>query len=466
MIFNRLDILTPEELERIVDTSCSMLEQAGFRFEWDFALNLMREHGCKVDMDAQMVWIPRRLVMEALEKMHPLAAPQEYPKLFWAPWIGMKFIDHKTQQPRSGTLQDCKNIINVVNHLENVSVSSTGVVPQDVDNRLPDLYMAELLFKYSEKIFTTWTFTVDTCRDIVEMALAVTGGEKELKESAIINYLAEPVSPLKLSRHSLEIIKLYGEMNQAINMGSMVQVGTTGPATLAGSVALQLAEDLASLAYLYCLGSQSPVSLGGPMQVADLKNGNCLYAPPELPLIHLGIVACAHHLGYLSGCTSGLTETNYPDFQNGWDRGMSMILLWAAGSEALGMRGQIGAGQGFSLDELALENEMGGMMMKLSQGISVNDDTLALDIIESVGIGGSYSKLDHTNKHFGEYWKPELFSHEAFEEYWANYKHLALRAHEKVERILESYSLELQIPQDVADEIDRIRDRRIERLKG
>lgn len=466
MIFNRLEILSVEEIERILDTSYSILEQAGFKFEWEYALNLLREHGCKVDLNSQMAWIPRKLVSEALEKMPTLAAPQEYPKIFWAPWIGMNVIDHITQKPRPGTLQDCRSTINVVNHLDNISVSSTGVVPQDVPIGLPDLYMAELLFKYSEKIFTTWTFTVETSRDILEMALAVTGGEEQLKESRIINYLAEPVSPLQLSRHSLEIMKLYGEMDQPINMGSMVQVGTTGPATLAGSVALQMAEDLAGLVYLYCLGSNSPIALGGPMQVADMKTGACLYAPPELSLIHLALVTCAHHLGFMSGCTSGLTEANFPDFQNGWERGVSGILLWAAGSESIGMRGQIGAGQGFCLDELVIENEMGGMLQKISQGIVVNDETLALDIIEKVGVGGNYLQEKHTIQHLRDFWQPELFTHSTFDKYWKNYKHLAERAHEKVGKILGENQLELQIPRDVADEIDRIRDRRIEKFKS
>lgn len=466
MIFNRLDVLSEQEIERLLDTSYRILEEIGFRFEWEAALKLLGSRGCKVDAQTQTAWIPRKLTLEAIENMAPLARPQDYPKMFWAPWIGMNILDHETRKRRHGVLSDCRNVINLVNHLENISVASTGVVPQDVPIEISDLYMAELLFKYSEKIFTTWTFTVDSAHDLVEMALAVTGGTQELKSSRIINYLAEPVSPLKLSRHSLEIMKIYGELDQPINMGPMVQVGTTGPATLAGAVALQMAENLAGLVYLYCLGSKSPMALGGPMQTSDMRTGRCLYAAPELSLIHLALVSCAHYLGYMSGCTSGLCDSNCMDFQNGWERGMSCVLLWAAGSESIGMRGEMGGGEAFSMESLAVENEMGGMLRRISDGIIVNDDTLALDVIEKVGIGGNYLGEKHTVDHVRDFWQPEIFRRDTYEKFWSEYKHIEERAREKVDVILSRNELEMQVSEDVGEEIDGIVRRRIEKLKN
>lgn len=465
MIFNKLDVLSEDEIQRILDTSYRILEETGFKFEWDFALKLLEGRGCRVDVQQQRAWIPKSLILESIKGMSPLASPQDYPKLFLAPWIGMNILDHETGRKRAGTLRDCRNTINVVNHLDTISVSSTGVVPQDVPLDFADLHMAELLFKYSEKIFTTWTFKVDSAKDILEMALVVTGGENELRGSKIINYLAEPVSPLKLSRHSLEIMKLYGELDQPINMGPMVQVGTTGPATLAGAVALQMAENLAGLAYLYCLGSNSPIALGGPMQTSDMRTGRCLYSAPELPLVHLTLVACAHYLGFMSGCTSGLCDSNCMDFQNGWERGLSGVLLWAAGSESLGMRGEVGGGEAFSLESLVVENEMAQMLRKVSDGILVNDDTLAIGVIEKVGIGGNYLFEDHTVRHSHDYWQPEVFAREHFENFHKSYKPLEERAHEKVLRILSENELELQISEDTAAEIDRIVARRVEKTK-
>ena len=465
MIFNQLDILSEQEIKKILDTSYRILEEVGTQFEWDTARDILEEHGCRVERDTQKVYIHRDLTQKAVDNMAPFAAPQDYPKIFWAPWIGMNLIDFETKTRRPGVYQDCRNVVNLVNHLENISIASTGVVPQDVPIEIADVYMAELLFKYSEKIFTTWTYTVDTAHDLIEMGLAVTGGKEEFRNSKLLNYLAEPVTPLKMSRHMLEIMKLYAEYDQPINMGSMVQVGTTGPATLAGSVALQMAENLAGLVYMYCLGSKSPVALGGPMQTSDMRTGRCLYAAPELSLIHMGLVSCAHYLGYMSGCTSGLCDANTMDFQCGWERGLSGILLWAAGSESVGMRGEIGGGEGFSMESLVVENEMGGMLRKIAEGVIVNDDTLALDIIEKVGIGGNYLYEEHTAQHSHDFWQPEIFSRMQFNQFMQNYRHVEDRAHDKVVSVLDQYDLELQVDEDIAAEIDRIVQRRIDTVK-
>ncbi|MFA6448363.1 MAG: trimethylamine methyltransferase family protein [bacterium] len=460
MMFNQLDVVSEQEIERILDTSYRILEEVGPKFEWDFALDLLEKRGCKVDRAKQIVSIPRALTLEAINGMTPIAKPQDYPKIFWAPWIGMNIIDFETKKKRRGVIRDCCNTVTLVNRLENLSVSSTGVVPQDVPIEIADIYMAEMLFKYSEKMFTTWTYTTQSARDLIEMGLAVTGGVEELKASKIINYLAEPVSPLKLAKHSLEIMKIYGEMDQPINMGPMVQVGTTGPATLAGAVALQMAENLAGLVYLYCLGSHSPMALGGPMQTSDMRTGRCLYAAPELSLIHLTLVACAHYLGFMSGCTSGLCDANTMDYQCGWERGLSGVLLWAAGSESLGMRGEIGGGEAFSHESLVVENEMGGMLRKVSEGILVNDETLALDVIERVGIGGNYLFEEHTARHSRDFFQPDVFRRDMFDVFWSDYKNVEERAHEKVVKILEENELRLQVSDDVAAEIDRIVRRR------
>ncbi len=460
MMFNQLDVVSEQEIERILDTSYRILEEVGPKFEWDFALDLLEKRGCKVDRAKQVVSIPRALTLEAIGGMSPIAKPQNYPKIFWAPWIGMNIIDHGSRKKRAGMLQDCRDTVTLVNRLENISIASTGVVPQDVPIEIADIYMAEMLFKYSEKMFTTWTYTTQSARDLVEMALAVTGGVEDLKASKIINYLSEPVSPLKLAKHTLEIMKIYGEMDQPINMGPMVQVGTTGPATLAGAVALQMAENLAGLVYLYCLGSHSPVALGGPMQTSDMRTGRCLYAAPELSLVHLTLVTCAHYLGFMSGCTSGLCDANTMDFQCGWERGLSGILLWAAGSESLGMRGEIGGGEAFSLESLVVENEMGGMLRRISDGILVNDETLALDVIEKVGIGGNYLFEEHTARHSRDFWQPEIFRRDMFDAFWSDYKNVEDRAHEKVGKILGENQPQLQIGNDVAAEIDRIVARR------
>jgi trimethylamine--corrinoid protein Co-methyltransferase len=44
----------------------------------------------------------------------------------------------------------------------------------------------------------------------------------------------------------------------------------------------------------------------------------------------------------------------------------------------------------------------------MMDGITVNDETLALDVIRTVGPGGNFLKQKHTRQHMRELWQPRL----------------------------------------------------------
>ena len=58
---------------------------------------------------------------------------------------------------------------------------------------------------------------------------------------------------------------------------------------------------------------------------------------------------------------------------------------------------------------MVLVNEILDMVNQYMKGMPVNDETLALDLIDHVGPGGHYLQEDHTLKHFREVWYSQLF---------------------------------------------------------
>ena len=53
-------------------------------------------------------------------------------------------------------------------------------------------------------------------------------------------------------------------------------------------------------------------------------------------------------------------------------------------------------GMTFSYAQLVIDNEIAKMIKKVLQGIMVNDDTLAVDVIKQVGAGGDFLMQQHT----------------------------------------------------------------------
>jgi trimethylamine--corrinoid protein Co-methyltransferase len=67
-----------------------------------------------------------------------------------------------------------------------------------------------------------------------------------------------------------------------------------------------------------------------------------------------------------------------------------------AGANAIYGAGMLELGQTFSLEQLIIDHDIIAMCRRATKGISVNDDTLATDLIKEVGVGGNFLSKKHT----------------------------------------------------------------------
>ena len=73
-----------------------------------------------------------------------------------------------------------------------------------------------------------------------------------------------------------------------------------------------------------------------------------------------------------------------------------------------GGAGTLGAGAAFGLQQLVMDAEIFSWNAKIAAGIEVEDETIALDAIKQVGIGGNYLGQRHTRRHMKDVWRPGL----------------------------------------------------------
>ena len=71
-------------------------------------------------------------------------------------------------------------------------------------------------------------------------------------------------------------------------------------------------------------------------------------------------------------------------------------------------------------EQFVIDNDMLGMALRAVRGIEVNEDTLALDIIDQVGPGGHYLLEDHTIGYMRSehYFPSAVFNHQGRDD-WA-----------------------------------------------
>ena len=91
-------------------------------------------------------------------------------------------------------------------------------------------------------------------------------------------------------------------------------------------------------------------------------------------------------------------------------------------------------------EQLVVSNEVIKMVRRITRGVDVNEETMALDVIYEVGPGGEFLTSRHTLNHFRENFFPELISRLPYET-WVQKdgKDLGTRANEKVRYILENH---------------------------
>jgi trimethylamine--corrinoid protein Co-methyltransferase len=120
-----------------------------------------------------------------------------------------------------------------------------------------------------------------------------------------------------------------------------------------------------------------------------------------------------------------------------------------AGANLIYGLGMIEMGMTIDYGQLVMDNEFAKMIKYTLQGIPVNDETLAVDVMHDVGPGNDFLGHDHTFKHMQEQSQPELIDRRMREDWQAGGStDLHQRATEKARQILETHQPE-PLPDDV-----------------
>ena len=267
----------------------------------------------------------------------------------------------------------------------------------------------------------------------------------------------EPVSPLKHMETGLKILVACARYGLPVIIGPIVQAGATGPATLAGTLALENAEILTAIVLVQALGPGVPVCYGGVPHIMDMRSSQISFGSPEQGLMAVAMTQMAHRYGLPAYINVGLSDSKRLDPQSGLERGVTLLMGALAGADTFGHMGILGADQAASLEQLVVDDEMASYIKRILRGFSVGEEALAVDVVREVGIGGSFLSHAHTRDHFRhEMWFPDLSDRRRWDEWWRDgARTTADSSRERRDLILAEHSVE-PIGEELACEIDGI----------
>lgn len=130
-----------------------------------------------------------------------------------------------------------------------------------------------------------------------------------------------------------------------------------------------------------------------------------------------------------------------PDAQAGHEKTLTGMCAAMAGANLIYGAGMLDSGLIFSYAQLVIDNDIFKMIRKVMQGMRVDDENLAVDIIKSVGPGGDFLMQDHTIKYMRTLPSVPNLIYRGNRENWlsAGGKWLAERAAEKAAELLTNH---------------------------
>ena len=441
----RFSYLSPDQQRRLHEASLEILERIGVRLNEPNAVELLRKAGAKVEEDNR-VHIPPQRVEWALstapksillyDREGRPTLPLQKGRVFFGPGSDCpSIIDHRSGERRPATLNDVREAAQLCDSLSNIDFLMSACLPSDVEpqraNRLQMLVMLESGVK--PILFVTNDFP--SCRDVVRAAEEAAGGAEVLAARPFCGCYINVTSPLRHNADSLQKLLFLAEKGLPTTYTPVVLRGVNGPVTQAGATALANAGELVGLVLAQLTREGAPViHSGGFADVFDMRSLVGAYAGPESYGTRSSMAA---FYGLPSFGLGGASDSKLPDEQAACEAALTLLLESLAGVNLVHDLGYLESGKCFSPQMLVLCDELAGFIRHFLQGIEVNEETLALELIAELGPDGDYLGSEHTLRHFREGWQPVLFDRLHFEGWaQAGRKSLMERSGQRIAELL------------------------------
>jgi trimethylamine--corrinoid protein Co-methyltransferase len=447
-----------------------ILEQVGVQFSLPEALKLFDDAGAEVDHKEKTVKIPYYLVEECVRKTpHRFTAHGRDPRYtfevepnnlhFGTVGFATRIVDPETEKFRPLLKTDLANLARLADALENVDYFLTMGEPMDAPMGVADRYQWLLSLENIGKHIWCQSLDREGAIDAIKMGSLICGGEKELAKAPIFTVVVCLPSPLKHDPGGTEALMEAARVGVPMMVDSGPLSGANSPATLAGTLVLNVAELLSSVVLTRLVNPRSPMVLTTWARSLDMKTGNVVVGSPEFGLLHGCIAQMGRFYDIPTGGGGVLSDSKILDAQNGYEKMLTGILPALSGLNMVTGMGLTGSETIACFQQLVIDNEIVGMIKRAKRGVDFSREALAVDLIKKVRFEGNFLKERHTLDHFQtEHWIPSLSDRDTPDGWVRNSSpDLRKKAKETAMQILKTHQPVL-IPREISAELRKVVD--------
>ncbi len=462
----KFSLLERADCLRIHRASIEILRKTGVQVYCRAGLNLLRDAGAVIH--DQLVKIPPSLVEWALASapaefnLYKRASEEVAVRLdgqgvYFGPGSDtLRYLDPRTGQRRDYRLADVADCSRLCDALPEIGFVMSVGIPRDVPNECYYRHQFGAMLRHTTKPIVFVCDTRADIEDIAAMAAAVAGGMERLARYPNILLYSEPSTPLQHTLEATEKLLFCAEYTIPVTHSPAPMMGGTAPVTIAGAVALGNAEVLSSLVMHQLKKPGAPFLYGHGVHHLDMKEMVSVYGAPEFQLARVLAAEMGQFYGIPVWGYAGHTDSKVVDGQAAADTQFSVLVALLAKTNLNHDVGYLESGLAASPELMVLTNEIISMTRRFVEGVRLDEEALAVDVIDEVGPGGEFLSHDHTMAHWRQLWLPQRFDRRRLDK-WVEHgsKDLKARLCEMTIALMDEHQVESLSP-TAEDEIERI----------
>ena len=413
--------LTPDDIARINETVLRIIEEIGCEVNSDRALVALEKAGAQVDREKHRVRLSRDIVKELIGRapsVVTLCGRDEKDDIrlggsrvyTGTGGTALNIYEPGTGESRPAALDDLKNIARIVDRLDNIHLFLLPTYPNELPVEQVDVNRFFTGLDNTTKHIMGGVYTAEGARQVIKMAEIAAGSPEALRKRPLISIIACFISPFVIDAKYGDMVIDIAESGIPVVCPSEPLCGATSPVTLAANLVVQTVDSLWGVILAQAVNPGTPVVFGSVATSTDLRDYKYIAGSVEMGLLNAAGAQMAQFYKLPYYATGGMTDSKTLDSQSGYESAITNLLCALAGSNFI----HDGAGlMEFAMtvcyEKYVIDNEILGMVMRAVEGIRVDDETLAYDLIKEVGPGGNFVSARHTRRFMRrEHYQPVL----------------------------------------------------------
>lgn len=396
------------DLKQIHRASMLILEQTGMRFNHPKVVEILKENGVKVEGSTAfftrtqlMEWVgkaPSQFKMYARNSKYDFEVGGDHVELL--PGYGSPFICNADGKRRDALMSDYVKFLKLF-HQSDHHKGNGGVLVQPTDiSKSQIVAMLYAALMHSDKVLVSGSGSAEDVGKLMDMLAIVFGGKEALLEKPRCLTIVNTNSPLQLDTNMLDTMMVFNKYKQPIIIAACAMAGTTTPVTLASTVAITNAEVLAGIAVAQMINPGTPVIYGSQSTTSDMKTGSIACGSPEGALCYQYAARLAKAYGLPCRGGGAVSDAKALSVQAGYESMLTFLATYSAKMNIIiHSAGIMDSYNAMSYEKFIVDLEIIGMVKRYIAGLAVNEETLAVDLVQKVGVAGEFLSSEHTMKH-------------------------------------------------------------------